>query len=105
MPRPQITASHFGAHLRCPHRIYRDAFDDPAEKDLPNEFVQMLREHGTQYEAEIIEARGGGALSSDQLLSGVDLLKVAREIRGKRRIAACIFRGYGKTGRVCRLIS
>src|SRR5512132_690252 len=51
---PQITASHLCSYLRCPHRIYRDAFDDPADKDPPNEFVQMLWEQGTQYEAEII---------------------------------------------------
>jgi predicted RecB family nuclease len=58
-PMPQITASHLCAYLRCPHRICRDAFDDPADKDPPNEFVQMLWEQGTQYEAEILEKMRG----------------------------------------------
>lgn len=56
---PQITASHLCAYLRCPHRVYRDGFDDPADKDTPNEFVQMLWEQGTQYERQIISSLRG----------------------------------------------
>lgn len=54
-----ITASHLYSYLQCPHRVWRDTFDDQTLKDPPNEFVQMLWERGTQYEKEIIESNKG----------------------------------------------
>ncbi len=51
-----LTASHLYAFATCPHRVWRDAHDDPAEKDPVNEFVQMLWEKGTQHEHDVIAA-------------------------------------------------
>lgn len=40
--------------IACPHRVHMDAFGDPAEKDSPNPFIQMLWEKGTLFEKELI---------------------------------------------------
>ena len=37
-----ITASHLYSYNKCPHRVWRDAHDDPSERDPENEFVQLL---------------------------------------------------------------
>lgn len=55
----QITASHLYNFVKCPHRVWRDAYDDKRLRDEPNEFVKMLWEKGTQYEREVMEQMEG----------------------------------------------
>lgn len=55
----KITASHLYNYNACPHRVWRDAHDNPALRDDPNEFVQLLWEKGTQYEKEVLENMEG----------------------------------------------
>ena len=40
--------------VHCPHRVSKDAFGDPAERDSVSPFVQLLWERGTLYEAEVV---------------------------------------------------
>lgn len=49
-----ITASMLYAHLVCPHRVAKDVFANPAERDPVSPFVQMLWERGTAHERDII---------------------------------------------------
>lgn len=53
MPAP-ITASMLYNLVLCPHRVERDLFADPAERDPANAFVQMLWERGNAYEAQVV---------------------------------------------------
>ncbi len=64
-----ITATDLYSYIKCPHRIFRDAFDDQALKDPPNEFVQLLWEKGVLHEKEIVEQQKGKLEILD--LSGV----------------------------------
>lgn len=73
----KITASHLYNFNTCPHRVWRDAHDDPKLKDPPNEFVQMLWEKGFQYEEDVIHKMKG-----DQPL--LDLSVVPREERAQK---------------------
>lgn len=52
-----VTASELYAFVKCPHRIWRDAHDDPSLKDPPNEFVKMLWDSGTQHEQKILSEK------------------------------------------------
>ena len=54
MTKP-ITAAMLYDLVSCPHRVARDAFGDPAERDEPNPFIQLLWERGTVYEREVME--------------------------------------------------
>jgi len=76
-----ITASHLYAYTQCPHRIWRDAHDDPKLKDPVNEFVQMLWEKGTQYEKKVIDTHKGS-------MEMLDLSGIARQDRFKPTIEA-----------------
>jgi len=49
-----VTASMLYDLDSCPHRVTMDLFGDPAERDAPNPFVQMLWEKGTLFEKETI---------------------------------------------------
>ena len=49
-----ISATNLYSYTQCPHRIWRETHDDPALKDSPNEFVQLLWNQGIQYERELI---------------------------------------------------
>jgi len=69
-----VTASHLYAYTQCPHRVWRDANDDPEQKDPVNEFVQLLWEKGTQYEKKIVEENRGA-------LELVDLSKIPKSER------------------------
>ncbi len=42
--------------VHCPHRVHRDLFADPAERDAVNPFVELLWEHGNRFERQIIDA-------------------------------------------------
>ena len=54
MTKP-ITAAMLYDLVSCPHRVALDAFGDPAERDAPNPFIQLLWERGTFYEREVME--------------------------------------------------
>lgn len=103
--RSPITATLLYNHLQCPHRVFKDAFADPALRDPVSPFVQMLWERGTVYEKETISDLGvpftdlsafrgenkvretraaierrdaliyGGRLAADELLGEPDLLR------------------------------
>lgn len=55
----KITASHLYNYNACPHRVWRDAHDNPNLRDDPNEFVQLLWEKGTQYEQQVLDGMKG----------------------------------------------
>jgi len=57
VPRP-ITASRLYNHLQCPHRVFMDAFADPALRDPVSPFVQMLWERGSIFEKQTISGLG-----------------------------------------------
>lgn len=50
-----ITASMLYDLVSCPHRVTMDLFADPAQRDDPNPFVQLLWEKGSVYEKEVVE--------------------------------------------------
>ncbi len=50
-----ITASMLHDLVSCPHRVTMDLFADPAQRDEPNPFIQLLWEKGSVYEREVIE--------------------------------------------------
>lgn len=76
-----VTASHLYAYVTCPHRVWRDAHDDPSEKDPINEFVELLWEKGTQHEKQVIAAHA-------QDLNIIDLSKVPRPDRAAKTLEA-----------------
>lgn len=51
---PRITAAMLYDLATCPHRVTMDLFANPAERDPPNPFVELLWERGTSYEREAI---------------------------------------------------
>ncbi len=77
----KITASHLYNYDACPHRVWRDAHDNPNLRDDPNEFVQLLWEQGTQYEKEVLENMEG-----DQ--SVLDLSILPKEERAQATLDA-----------------
>ncbi len=77
----KITATDLYSYIKCPHRVWRDAFDDQSLKDLPNEFVQLLWEKGTTHEREVI-ARQKGEVEI------LDLSSVSRADRFEKTLEA-----------------
>jgi len=77
----KITASDLYSYIKCPHRVYRDAFDDQKLKDPPNEFVQLLWEKGVKYEREVITGQKGE-------IEILDLTDVPNEERFAKTIEA-----------------
>ena len=53
-----ITASQLYSHLSCPHRVAKDTFGDPRDRDQVSPFVQMLWERGTLFERDVIGVLG-----------------------------------------------
>jgi predicted RecB family nuclease len=49
-----ITAAMLYDLVACPHRVTMDLYADPAERDEPNAFVELLWERGSLYEKEVI---------------------------------------------------
>ena len=41
--------------VSCPHRVTMDLFADPAQRDAPNPFIQLLWEKGSLFEKQVIE--------------------------------------------------
>ncbi|QQS14455.1 MAG: TM0106 family RecB-like putative nuclease [Rhodospirillales bacterium] len=53
---PTISASTLYALVQCPHRVARDAFDPPSDRDAVGAFTRMLWDNGTRFERETIAA-------------------------------------------------
>lgn len=77
----KITASDLYSYIKCPHRVYRDAFDDQKLKDSPNEFVQLLWEKGVKCERDVIAKQKGE-------LDILDLTGVPKEERFEKTVEA-----------------
>jgi uncharacterized protein len=89
----KITATDLYSYIKCPHRVWRDAFDDPKLKDLPNEFVQLLWERGVAHEREVLAKQKGEFEILD--LSGVPMEKrLAQTLEAMRKKAPYIYQGY-----------
>lgn len=119
-----ITAAMLYDLVACPHRVSMDLYADPAERDEPNAFVELLWEKGSLYEREVMAAlsepycdlssysgdekerltseamqRGepliySGRMSADGLLGDPDLLRR----QGNGYIASDIKSGSGEEG-------
>ncbi|MCK5601457.1 TM0106 family RecB-like putative nuclease [Candidatus Pacearchaeota archaeon] len=76
-----ITASNLYSYIKCPHRVWRDAHDDQELKDPPNDFVQLLWEHGAKHEKEIITQK-------QKVTEILDLSQVPLDQRFNRTIEA-----------------
>ena len=50
-----ITGSMLYDWVQCEHRVSMDLFYDPAKRDEPNAFLQLLWERGSLFEKEVIE--------------------------------------------------
>ena len=91
-----VTASILYAYTKCPHGVWLDANGDQAEKDLPNEFVQLLWERGTQYEKEVIDSHREGMELVD--LSGISKSKrFAPTLDAMKKNAPFIYQGRLET--------
>lgn len=51
---PPISATQLHDHLVCPHRVSMDAHADPARREPPNSFIEMLWARGSAFEAQIV---------------------------------------------------
>jgi predicted RecB family nuclease len=49
-----VTAAMLYDLVACPHRVTMDLYADPARRDKPNAFVELLWERGSLYETEVI---------------------------------------------------
>lgn len=89
----KITASDLYSYVSCPHRIYRDAFDDQSLKDPPNDFVKLLWEQGFLYERKVIEEQKGEIEILD--LSQVPVEgRLAKTIDAMRNRVPYIYQGH-----------
>ncbi len=52
---PPVTASMLYDLVACSHRVFLDLYADPAGRDEPNAFVELLWERGSAYEKEVID--------------------------------------------------
>lgn len=50
-----VTAAMLYDLVACPHRVSMDLYADPADRDEPNAFVELLWEKGSLYEREVME--------------------------------------------------
>src|ERR1700732_2023365 len=49
-----VTAAMLYDLVACPHRVTMDLYADPAGRDEPNAFVELLWERGSLYEREVM---------------------------------------------------
>lgn len=49
-----ISASALYNLVACPHRVALDTFGDPAERDAPNAFVELMWERGLYHEQQVV---------------------------------------------------
>lgn len=54
MTSTPVTAALLYDLVACPHRVTMDLTGDPAKRDKPNAFVELLWERGSLYEKEVI---------------------------------------------------
>jgi predicted RecB family nuclease len=50
-----VTTSMLYDLVSCPHRVAMNLFADPAQRDAPNPFIQLLWEKGSHFEKQVIE--------------------------------------------------
>lgn len=118
-----ISATQLYDYVQCPHRVFRDAFSDAADRDETSPFVELLWEQGVTHENNIaaglnitasmklvdiatreMETRAainrrepliyGGRLTSGDLIGEPDLL----ELRGSGYMPGDIKSGSGFEG-------
>lgn len=53
-----ISATQLYDHVQCPHRVTLDIFGNPADKDDPNAFVELLWHQGVLHEKNMVTALG-----------------------------------------------
>ena len=53
-----ISATQIYNYVQCPHRVSLDVFGNPAERDEPNAFVELLWEQGITHENAIVATLG-----------------------------------------------
>ena len=53
-----ISATQIYNYVQCPHRVNLDIFGNPAERDEPNAFVELLWEQGITHENDIVTKLG-----------------------------------------------
>ena len=62
-----VTAAMLYDLVACPHRVTMDLFADPAQRDEPNPFVQLLWEKGSLYERDVdLPAFFGPVITGEQ---------------------------------------
>ncbi len=89
----RISATDLLSYVKCPHRVYRDAFDDQSLKDPPNEFVQLLWEKGVRHEKEVITKQKGEVEILD--LSGIPRAeRFKKTIEAMQNKVPLIYQGY-----------
>lgn len=89
----KISATDLYSYVKCPHRVWRDAFDDPTLKDPPNEFVQLLWERGVRHERDVIAQQKGEIEILD--LSGIPLeQRRVKTLEAMKQKVPCIYQGY-----------
>lgn len=92
---PPITASLLYALVECPHRVWLDAFEDPAKRDPTSPFVELLWERGAKFERETIERLDVPFLD----LSGLSPAEKEREtLAAMQRGEALIYSGRISSG-------
>lgn len=92
---PPITASLLYALVECPHRVWLDAFEDPAKRDPTSPFVELLWERGSKFERETIERLDVPFLD----LSGLSPAEKEREtLAAMQRDEALIYSGRISSG-------
>ena len=119
-----VTAAMLYDLVQCPHRVTMDLFGDPAERDEPSPFMQLLWEKGHLFEKEVMSGTGepfldlsrysldekerltteamergepliySGRISADDLLGDPDLLR----LKGDGYVAGDIKSGRGVEG-------
>lgn len=89
----RITATDLYSYVKCPHRVWRDAFDESNLKDTPNEFVQLLWEKGVRYEREVIARQKAEIEILD--LSGIPIdQRFEKTLVAMQNKVSYIYQGY-----------
>lgn len=88
-----ISATDLYSYVKCPHRVWRDAFDNEKLKDPPNEFIQLLWERGVTHERDVIAKQKGEIEILD--LSGIPPEeRFEKTLEAMRNRIPYIYQGY-----------
>jgi predicted RecB family nuclease len=90
-----VTAAMLYDLVACPHRVFMDLYADPAERDEPNVFVELLWERGSAYEKEVIAGLREPFLDLSQF---ADAEKERRTTEAMERGEPLIYGGRIQTG-------